>query len=73
MGNQNSSGTSRDRHKSGELPGNASPGVKDGSAFTFENKSTSPHHPKIIQLQGSNDEESEPYYTKPRTGNEPEV
>ena len=62
MGNASSSG-SRDRHKSGDsIHGSTSPGIKDGTAFTFEKPS--PAHPKILQFQESHDEDSEPYFTK---------
>ncbi len=62
MGNASSSG-SRDRHKSGDsIHGNVSPGIKDGTAFSFEKASTA--HPKILQFQESHDEDSEPYFTK---------
>jgi len=73
MGNQSSSSSGtvpRDRHKSGESgggPGNASPGVKDGQAFSFEKPIPAHAHQKIIQLQESLEVESEPYYTKTKT------
>jgi len=68
MGNQSSSGT-RDRHKSGDsFHGSISPGVKDGQAFTFEKPS--PAHPKILHLRSSQDDDSEPYFTKAGTRSE---
>lgn len=66
MGNASSSTTSgasaRDRHKSGDSGsqgGGISPGIKDGQAFTFEKPEN-----KILHLQPSHEEDSEPYYTK---------
>lgn len=61
MGNAGSSTLPRERHKSSSSDMPSSPVLKDGQAFTFDNRYLT------RERQGSSHEEEEPYYTKPVT------
>jgi hypothetical protein len=61
MGNNASSSSARERHKSGDSMPPCSPGKLDGHAFTFDKKPLN----KIQIAQQHSHEDDAPYFTKP--------